>query len=35
VVLGFGAAFSLFTTALVYIEKYFGGGKEMTSEQFK
>jgi hypothetical protein len=35
IVLGFGALFSVFTTALVYMEKYFAGGAEMTSEQFK
>jgi hypothetical protein len=35
IVLGFGAAFSVFTTALVYMEKHFAGGVEMTSEQFK
>ena len=34
VVLGFGAAFSVFTTILVYIEKYFTGS-QITSEQFK
>ena len=35
VVLGFGAAFSLLTTALVYLEKYFSGGASITSEKFK
>ena len=35
VVLGFGFAFSLFTTAIVFLEKYFGGGAAMTSEKFK
>jgi len=35
VVLGFGAAFSIFTTILVYLEKYFTGSKGMTSEKFK
>jgi SSS family transporter len=34
VVLGFGAAFSIFTTILVYLEKYFTGSKGMTSEKF-
>mmetsp|Transcript_7788 Transcript_7788/g.9908 ORF Transcript_7788/g.9908 Transcript_7788/m.9908 type:complete len:108 (-) Transcript_7788:1835-2158(-) len=34
VVLGFGAAFSLFTTALVYMEKCFSGEAVMTSEKF-
>jgi SSS family transporter len=34
VVLGFGVAFSIFTTALVYIEKCFSGETVMTSEKF-
>ena len=34
VVLGFGAAFSIFTTVLVYLGKKFSG-VDMTSEQFK
>jgi len=34
VVLGFGFAFSIFTTLIVFIEKYFGEGGEMTSEKF-
>jgi SSS family transporter len=34
VVLGFGAAFSLFTTLLVYLEKRFSGNASMTSEKF-
>jgi SSS family transporter len=34
VVLGFGAAFSIFTTLLVYLEKRFGGNAAMTSEKF-
>lgn len=35
VVIGFGALFSIFTTAIVYLDKYFGGGGgEMTSERF-
>lgn len=35
VVLGFGAAFSVFTTLLVYMDKVFSGGQEITSEKFK
>lgn len=35
VVLGFGAAFSIFTTLLVLLEKKFAGGKAMSSEKFK
>ena len=35
VVLGFGFAFSIFTTLIVFIEKYFGEGAAMTSEKFK
>jgi hypothetical protein len=35
VVLGFGAAFSIFTTLLVYLEKKFAGGASITSEKFK
>ncbi len=35
VVLGFGAAFSIFTTLLVYMDKWFGGGAAITSEKFK
>jgi hypothetical protein len=35
VVLGFGAAFSIFTTLLVYLEKKFAGGAGITSEKFK
>lgn len=34
VVLGFGAFFSVFTTILVYLNKYFRGA-EITSEHFK
>ena len=34
VVLGFGAFFSVFTTILVYMNKYFRGS-EMNSEHFK
>lgn len=34
VVLGFGAAFSIFTTAIVYVEKLFSGNTVMTSEKF-
>lgn len=35
VVLGFGAAFSIFTTIIVMLENKFSGGKGITSEQFK
>ena len=35
VVLGFGAAFSIFTSLLVFAEKYFSGKGPMTSEHFK
>ena len=35
VVLGFGVAFSIFTTAVVYLENYLSGGSSMTSEKFK
>jgi len=35
VVLGFGALFSIFTTTLVMLDKYFGRHKEITSEHFK
>lgn len=36
VVLGFGVFFSLLTTALVYLNKYFGAnGHLQTSEHFK
>ena len=35
VVLGFGAAFSIFTTAIVYVEKLYSGNILMTSEKFK
>lgn len=34
VVLGFGAAFSILTTALVYLERFISGGSSMTSEKF-
>jgi len=34
VVLGFGAAFSVFTTLLVFMESYFNKGAAMTSEKF-
>jgi len=34
VVLGFGAAFSIFTTILVYMERKFSGADGITSEQF-
>ena len=35
VVLGFGLLFSIITTAIVYINKYFGNKGEITSEHFK
>ena len=35
VVLGFGVAFSVFTTLLVYLERRFAGNAAMTSEKFK
>jgi hypothetical protein len=35
VVLGFGIFFSVMTTSLVYINKYFGKMGEITSEHFK
>lgn len=35
VVLGFGAAFSIFTTLIVWLDKRFSGGKAITSEKFK
>jgi uncharacterized membrane protein (DUF4010 family) len=35
VVLGFGALFSVITTALVYLNKYFGANGDVTSEHFK
>jgi hypothetical protein len=35
VVLGFGIAFSIFTTAIVYIERCFSADAAMTSEKFK
>ncbi|KAI2510407.1 sodium solute symporter [Fragilaria crotonensis] len=34
IVLGFGAFFSLITTAIVYLDKYYGGGGPITSENF-
>lgn len=34
VVLGFGALFSVFTTAIVYFDKKFKGNANMTSEHF-
>lgn len=34
VVLGFGAAFSIFTTLLVYLDRRFAGNASMTSEKF-
>jgi hypothetical protein len=35
VVLGFGALFSVFTTCIVLVNKYFGNRGEQTSEHFK
>lgn len=35
VVLGFGFLFSLITTGLVLLNKYFGAKGEITSEHFK
>ena len=35
VVLGFGVAFSIFTTLIVMVEKWFSGSATMTSEHFK
>ena len=35
VVLGFGAAFSIFTTILVYLEGKYSGESGMSSEKFK
>lgn len=35
VVIGFGALFSIFTTAIVLINKYFGNVGDITSEHFK
>jgi hypothetical protein len=35
VVLGFGALFSVFTTCIVFVNKYFGNRGEQTSEHFK
>ena len=35
VVLGFGLLFSVITTMIVYINKYFGSKGEITSEHFK
>ena len=35
VVLGFGALFSVMTTALVLMNKYFGSKGDITSEHFK
>ena len=35
VVLGFGLLFSVLTTILVYINKFFGAKGEITSEHFK
>jgi urea-proton symporter len=35
VVLGFGLFFSLMTTSLVFLNKYFGKNHNITSEHFK
>jgi uncharacterized membrane protein (DUF4010 family) len=35
VVLGFGALFSVFTTVIVLMNKYFGKNGDVTSEHFK
>jgi hypothetical protein len=35
VVLGFGAFFSIMTTGIVYLNKYFGNKAPMSSEHFK
>ena len=35
VVLGFGALFSVITTVLVLLNKYFGNQGQITSEHFK
>lgn len=35
VVLGFGLFFSIVTTCIVYINRYFGNKGDMTSEHFK
>ena len=35
VVLGFGFLFSILTTILVYMNKYFGAKGDITSEHFK
>jgi hypothetical protein len=35
VVVGFGAAFSIFTTILVYVDKKYSGNNVITSEKFK
>jgi len=35
VVLGFGALFSIVTTLLVFLNKYFGAQGDITSEHFK
>jgi hypothetical protein len=35
VVVGFGAAFSIFTTILVYVDKKYSGSNVITSEKFK
>jgi urea-proton symporter len=35
VILGFGAAFSIFSTLLIYAIQHFGVAGRVTSEQFK
>jgi len=35
VVVGFGLFFSLFTTVVMYINRYFGAKGDVTSEHFK
>lgn len=35
VVLGFGLFFSILTTIIVYVNKYFGAKGDITSEHFK
>lgn len=35
VVLGFGVAFSVLTTLLVYVNRWFGNQGDVTSEHFK
>ena len=35
VVLGFGLFFSIFTTIVVYVDRFFSGNANATSEHFK